>query len=44
MRGFISSCPFAENCVIPAQAGIQQGQIFREADKTLLLSRFAGDF
>jgi len=30
--------------VIPAQAGIQQGQTFREADKTAILSRFAEDF
>jgi len=30
--------------VIPAQAGIQQGQASREADKTAMLSRFAGDF
>jgi hypothetical protein len=34
----------AQNCVIPAQAGIQQGQTSREADKTAMLSRFAGDF
>jgi len=28
-----SNSPLAPNCVIPAQAGIQQGQISREADK-----------
>ena len=26
-----SNIPLAPNCVIPAQAGVQQGQIFREA-------------
>jgi len=36
--------PLAQSGVIPAQAGIQQGQIFREADKTVMLSRFAGGF
>ena len=47
---------FVQSCVIPAQAGIQQEQTFREADKTsrlqrvsrngqtAILSRFAGDF
>ena len=30
--------------VIPAQAGIQHGQTSREADKTTMLSRVAGDF
>ena len=30
--------------VIPAQAGIQQGQTSREAGKTGMLSRFAGVF
>src|SRR3989338_7468906 len=29
--------------VIPAQAGIQQEQKFRKADKTTFLSHFAGD-
>jgi hypothetical protein len=36
--------PLAQNCVIPAQAGIQQGQTSREAAKTVMLPRFAGDF
>ena len=35
--------PFSQYCVIPAQAGIQQRQTFREADKTAMLSRFAGN-
>jgi len=35
--------PISKNCVIPAQAGIQQGQTLREADKTAILSRVAGD-
>jgi len=30
--------------VIPAQAGIQQRQKSREADKTVVLSRFAAAF
>jgi hypothetical protein len=33
-----------QSCVIPAQAKIQQGQTSREADRTAMLSRFAGDF
>jgi hypothetical protein len=36
--------PLAQNYVIPAQAGIQQGQTSREADKITMLSRFAGDY
>jgi hypothetical protein len=35
--------PLAQSCVIPAQAGIQQEKISREADKTATLSRYAGD-
>jgi hypothetical protein len=30
--------------VIPAQAGIQQKETAREADKTLMLTRYAGLF
>jgi len=36
--------PLAKNCVIPAQAGIQQKQTTREVDKTAMLSHFVGDF
>jgi hypothetical protein len=41
---FIPNCLLAQNCVIPAQAGIQQEQTYRVADKTAMLSRLAGDF
>jgi len=40
----IANISLAQNCVIPTQAGIQQGQTSREADKTAMLFRFAGDF
>ena len=36
--------PSFSESVIPAQAGIQHGHSVREADKTLVLNRFAGIF
>jgi hypothetical protein len=41
---FIPNSSLKQNCVIPAQAGIQQEHRSREADKTAMLSRFAEDF
>ncbi|MBP0118293.1 MAG: hypothetical protein ITD49_02250 [Candidatus Nitrotoga sp.] len=41
---FIQNKPLAQNCVIPAKAGIQQKQTPREADKIAMLSRFHGRF
>jgi hypothetical protein len=41
---FIQNSLLKQNCVIPAQAGIQQEHRSREADKTATtLTRFAGD-
>jgi len=39
-----TNSPLAQNCVIPAQAGIQQGQTSREAEQHQCFVRFAGVF